>query len=71
MIRLQTLFTSIFLIVTLGSSKKLDLEEEIDLESDINMGDMDDLDDDELSLDEGLSGSQVLQSTSKLSLIHI
>ena len=27
--------------------------------------DMDDLDDDELSLDEGLSGSQVLQSTSK------
>jgi len=45
----------------LGSSKKLDLEEEIDLESDMNM---DDLDDDELSLDEGLSGSQVLQSTS-------
>jgi len=49
----------------LGSSKKLDLEEEIDLESDMNMGDMDDLDDNELSLDEGLSGSQVLQSTSK------
>jgi len=49
----------------LGSSKKLDLEEEIDLESDMNMGDVDDLDDDELSLDEGLSGSQVLQSTSK------
>jgi len=47
----------------LGSSKKLDLEEEIDLESD--MGDVDDLNDDELSLDEGLSGSQVLQSTSK------
>jgi len=47
----------------LGSSKKLDLEEEIDLESDMNMGDMDD--DDELSLGEGLSGSQVLQSTSK------
>ena len=47
----------------MGSSKKLDLEEEIDLESD--MGDMDDLGDDELSLDEGLSGSQVLQSTSK------
>jgi len=46
----------------LGSSKKLDLEEEIDLESDMDMGD---LDDDELSLDEGLSGSQVLQSTSK------
>ncbi len=46
----------------MGSSKKLDLEEEIDLESDMNMGD---LDDDELSLDEGLSGSQVLQSTSK------
>ena len=49
----------------MGSSKKLDLEEEIDLESDMDMGDMDDLDDDELSLDEGLSGSQVLQSTSK------
>jgi len=61
-IRLQTLITSIFLITILGSSKKLDLEEEIDLESDMNMGD---LDDDELSLDEGLSGSQVLQSTSK------
>ena len=49
----------------MGSSKKLDLEEEIDLESDMNMDDVDDLDDDELSLDEGLSGSQVLQSTSK------
>jgi len=49
----------------LGSSKKLDLEEEIDLESDMNMDDVDDLDDNELSLDEGLSGSQVLQSTSK------
>jgi len=49
----------------LGSSKKLDLEEEIDLDSDMDMGNMDDLDDDELSLDEGLSGSQVLQSTSK------
>ena len=46
----------------MGSNKKLDLEEEIDLESDMDMGD---LDDDELSLDEGLSGSQVLQSTSK------
>ena len=61
-ISLQTLITSIFLITILGSSKKLDLEEEIDLESDMDMGD---LDDDELSLDEGLSGSQVLQSTSK------
>ena len=49
----------------MGSSKKLDLEEEIDLESDMDMGNMDDLGDDELSLDEGLSGSQVLQSTSK------
>jgi len=64
-ISLQTLITSIFLITILGSSKKLDLEEEIDLESDMNMGNMDDLNDDELSLDEGLSGSQVLQSTSK------
>jgi ribonucleoside-triphosphate reductase len=50
------------LITILGSSKKLDLEEEIDLDSDLDMGD---LGDDELSLDEGLSGSQVLQSTSK------
>ena len=49
----------------MGSSKKLDLEEEIDLDSDMDMGNMDDLDNDELSLDEGLSGSQVLQSTSK------
>jgi len=68
---LQTLITSIFLITILGSSKKLDLEDEIDLESDTNMGDLEsdmnmgDLDDDELSLGEGLSGSQVLQSTSK------
>ena len=62
-IRLQTLITSIFLITILGSSKKLDLEGEIDIESD--MGDMDKLDDDELSLDDGSSGSQVLQSTSK------
>ena len=71
MIRLQTLFTSIFLIVTLGSSKKLDPDEEIPLESGVdidNMGDLDDLevdDNDELSLDEEPSGSQVLQSTSK------
>ena len=43
----------------------MDLEEEIDLESDMNMDDTNDLDNDELSLDEGLSGSQVLQSTSK------
>jgi len=54
LIRLQTLFTSIFLIVTLGSSKKLVPDEEIPLESDMdidNMGDLADLevdDDDEL-----------------------
>jgi len=71
LIRLQTLFTSIFLIVTLGSSKKLVPDEEIPLESDMdidNMGDLADLevdDDDELSLDQEPSGSQVLQSTSK------
>ena len=68
MIRLQTLITSIFLIVTLGSNKKLDLEEEIGSESDmdpVDMNEMGDLDDDELSLDEGSSGNQVLQSTSK------
>ena len=68
MIRLQTLITSIFLIVTLGSNKKLDLEEEIGSESDmdpVDMNEMGDLDDDELSLDEEPSGNQVLQSTSK------
>jgi len=65
---LQTLITSIFLIVTLGSNKKLDLEEEIGSESDmdlVNMDEVGDLDDDELSLDEEPSGNQVLQSTSK------
>jgi len=68
LIRLQTLITSIFLIVTLGSNKKLDLEEEIGSESDMDLVDMDEmgnLDDDELSLDEESSGNQVLQSTSK------
>jgi len=69
LIRLQTLITSIFLLVILGSSKKLDLEEEIEPESDTildGMGDLDDVDDlDDLSLDEESSGNQVLQSTSK------
>ena len=71
MIRLQTLFTSIFLIVTLGSSKELVPDEEIPLESDMdidNMGDLADLevdDDDELSLDQEPSGGQVLQSSYK------
>ncbi len=71
MIRLQTLFTSIFLIVTLGSSKKLVPDEEIPLESDMDINDMGDLadlevdDDDELSLDQEPSGGQVLQSSSK------
>jgi len=55
----------------LGSSKKLVPDEEIPLESDMdidNMGDLADLevdDDDELSLDEEPLGSQVLHSTSK------
>jgi len=53
----------------LGSSKKLDLEEEIEPDSDTildDMGDLDDVDDlDDLSLDEDSSGNQVLQSTSK------
>jgi len=69
LIRLQTLITSIFLLTILGSSKKLDLEEEIEPESDTildGMGDLDDVDDlDDLSLDEEPSGNQVLQSTSK------
>ena len=53
----------------MGSSKKLDLETEIEPESDTildGMGDLDDVDDlDDLSLDEDSSGNQVLQSTSK------
>jgi len=65
LIRLQTLITSIFLIVTLGSNKTLDLDEEIGLESDIDLDNMGDIDDDELSLDGEPQGSQVLQSTSK------
>ena len=47
----------------LGSSKKLDTEEAIDIEPD--MDDLGDMDDDELSLDQEPSGNQVLQSTSK------
>ena len=50
--------------MTLGSKKKLDLEE-MDLESDMDLDDVGDVDDDELSLDEEPSGNQVLQSTSK------
>jgi len=49
----------------LGSSKKLDLEEEIDLDSDMDLDKIDDIDDDELSLEEDPSGNQVLRSTSK------
>ena len=49
----------------MGSSKKLDLEEEIDLDSDMDLDKMDDIDDDELSLEEDPSGNQVLRSTSK------
>ena len=55
----------------MGSSKKLVPDEEIPLESDMdidNMGDLADLevdDDDELSLDQEPSGGQVLQSSSK------
>ena len=62
---LQTLITSFFLIIALGSNKKLDLEEEVDIESDMDLDGMDDIDDDELTLDEEPSGNQVLQSTSK------
>jgi len=72
LIRLQTLFTIFFFIISLGSNKKLELDEEIHSESDVEsnmdmekMDDLDDLDGDELSLDDEPSGSQVLQSTSK------
>ena len=48
----------------MGSSKKLDLETEIEPESDMILDDLDDVDDlDDLSLGEESSGSQVLQST--------
>jgi len=49
----------------LGSNKTLDLNEEIELESDMDLDNMGNNDDDELSLDGGPQGSQVLQSTSK------
>ena len=71
MIRLQTLITSFFFIITLGSNKKLGSDEEIALESDMDVDDMGDLDDleiddgDELNLDGESSNTQVLQSTSK------
>ena len=42
----------------------MEVESDMDLESDIEVDGMDDLDDD-LSLDEEPSGNQVLQSTSK------
>ena len=48
----------------MGSKKELDLEEGIALESDMDLDGMDDIDDDELTLDEEPSGNQVLQSTS-------
>jgi len=47
----------------LGSSKKLDLDNEIDLESDMDLDSMDDLDaidDVDLNLDEEQPGNQVL-----------
>ncbi len=50
----------------LGSSKKLELEEELDLESNMDSDDNLDLDDEiDLDLDDESSGSKILQSTSK------
>jgi len=50
----------------LGSSKKLELEEELDLESNMDLDDNLDLDDEvDLDLDDESSGSKILQSTSK------
>jgi len=43
LIRLQTLITSIFLLVILGSNEKLDLEKEIEPESDMILDGADDL----------------------------
>tara|TARA_B100000953_G_scaffold161277_1_gene133173 strand:+ start:215 stop:2383 length:2169 start_codon:yes stop_codon:yes gene_type:complete len=48
----------------LGSVNKLDPEEGLDLEADVDFDD-DDLDKGELDLDDGSSGSHILQSTSK------
>jgi len=48
----------------LGSSKKLELEEELDLDSEMDFDEAD-LDDEDLSLDDEVSGSKVLQSSSK------
>jgi len=48
----------------LGSVNKLDPEEGLDLEADVDFAD-DDLDKEELDLDDGSSGSHILQSTSK------
>jgi len=48
----------------LGSVNKLDPEEDLDLEADVDFAD-DDLDKEELDLDDGSSGSHILQSTSK------
>ena len=48
----------------MGSSKKLELEEELDLESDMDLDGMA-LGDEDLDLDEQVSGSKVLQSSSK------
>ena len=43
----------------------MELEEDLDIESDMDLDTMDDIDDDELSIDAEPSGNQVLQSTSK------
>ena len=48
----------------MGSVNKLDPEEGLDLEADVDFDD-DDLDKGELDLDDGSSGSHILQSTSK------
>ena len=48
----------------MGSVNKLDPEEGLDLEADVDFAD-DDLDKEELDLDDGSSGSHILQSTSK------
>ena len=49
----------------MGSGKEMDLAEEIDIASDLDQDDDLDLEENELGLDEEVTGGQVIQSTTK------
>ncbi len=49
----------------MGSGKEMDLAEEINIESDLDQDDDLDLEENELGLDEEVTGGQVIQSTTK------